>query len=653
MSEDNGYKTSDNDAGSNPAGPTEEPESRESMFDLAQLKELGGYKAGDLLAVDPQLYPKFMTHISRQVKHDVTAKNMVFLTGVSAYTSEPINLFLIGESSIGKTYNVTQTLKYFPKKDIWLLGGLSPKALIHGHGKLVDEHGEEIKFENKPEKPRKSDYSGDRDYKEAFNEYKENLKTWRKRLEGSYYLIELSEKVLVFLEAPAFETFNILRPILSHDTPEISYRFTDKAASGKLQTKHVVIKGWPATIFCSTQERYVKDLATRGFTVTPDTTLEKYRDANILTGDKAAGPWEFGHDWDFMQLEGYVRFLKNHMNDMGIVVPYGPELAEEFPGRFPRSMRDFKHVVTLIKVYTLFHFAQRPVLVRKFESEEGAEVTKHYVMATRRDCDFIMGLWKEVRESTETSAPGHILKFFHQVVEKVAEEYPEFLLTDLVEGWNSRFEQRKSRDTIRKWVTFLCDIGWMTKTPSPKDKRVNLLSVIIAETGELPAFLKPDNFGLDSLKAWLNRRRSIMERGTLFVTDNFVNMRETPIETIYKKYFYTEGALRSNIDLGNSTASLGERSSELAGIQNAAISPVSGNFESASPQRKPAGEGEPAFKAENIKSLVRLDQPDQGECAKCSRKTTLEFSVTLHNGDYGFLCGKCGLQLQEQVGKAE
>lgn len=72
-----------------------------------------------------------------------------------------------------------------------------------------------------------------------------------------------------------------------------------------------------------------------------------------------------------------------------------------------------------------------------------------------------------------------------------------------------------------------------------------------------------------------------------------------------------------------------------------------------SPQRKPAGEGEPAFKAENIESLLRLDQTDYGECAKCGQKTTLEFSVTLHNGDRGFLCGKCGLQLQKQVEKAE
>jgi len=95
------------------------------LFDLAKLKDLGGFKAGCLLAVDPQLYDKFMLHLSRFVKRDEEAKNMVFLTALSAYTPEPINLFLRGESSIGKTYNVIETLKYFPEDDVWLLGGLS------------------------------------------------------------------------------------------------------------------------------------------------------------------------------------------------------------------------------------------------------------------------------------------------------------------------------------------------------------------------------------------------------------------------------------------------------------------------------------------------------------------------------------------------
>jgi len=87
-----------------------------SLFDLARLKQLGGYKAGDLLAVDPELYQKFMKYLSKVVKRDEVTKNMVFLTALSAFTREPINVFLRGESSVGKTYNVIEVLKYFPKE---------------------------------------------------------------------------------------------------------------------------------------------------------------------------------------------------------------------------------------------------------------------------------------------------------------------------------------------------------------------------------------------------------------------------------------------------------------------------------------------------------------------------------------------------------
>lgn len=153
-------------------------ENKSSLFDLARLKELGGFKAGDLLAVDPELYHKFMEHSTKTVKRDVVTKNMVFLTGLSAFTSQPINLFLRGESSIGKTYNVIEVLKYFPKEDVWLLGGLSPTALVHDKGKLVDENGEEIELEKKPVKPHKTDYESERDYKQARQEYKEQKETW-------------------------------------------------------------------------------------------------------------------------------------------------------------------------------------------------------------------------------------------------------------------------------------------------------------------------------------------------------------------------------------------------------------------------------------------------------------------------------------------
>lgn len=594
------------------------------LFNLPELKKLGGLKAGDFLAVDPQLYQKFMVHLSRTVKRDVVAKNMVFLTSLSAYTPEPINLFLRGESSIGKSYNVVQFLKYFPRDDAWLLGGLSPTALIHQHGVLVDKNGEAILPSEKPDK-------------DALATEKE---AWRQQLKDSRYLIDLRGKILVFLEAPRLETFNMLRPILSHDDFEISYRFTDKSAKGQLRTQHVVIRGWPATIFCSTQEKYVQDLATRGFTVTPETTQEKYRDANILTGSKAAFPWKFKRDFDFMLLEAYIRFLKNNLKAFKIIVPYAREFAKKFPSRFPRSMRDFKHILNLIKVSALFHLAQRPILVRKVKAEiagenqtvqEPKEAQEQYVMATKRDYDFVMALWNEIRETTETSAPGHIINFYHEVVKEVAKETPEFTIQDLADKWNEKFEDKKSNDIIGKWVRFLCQVGYLNKKPDPLDKRRNLLTVI-RENGksrQYPLSKLSEIFRLDSFKNWLSEANQTSSTNHLTLREKLINEKETFIENIYQKYFLSERDSVDDILLRGLRGDSAEKSVEKTDFQK------SGHCRN--------------FQIEDLKAVYWSDKfYDLHECCICGYQKLTSWEAETFKGNRLWICEDCKLEWEKR-----
>ena len=537
-------------------------EDKSSLFDLVELKKLGGFKAGDLLAVDNEIYDKFMKDLGKTVKRDETTKNLTFLTGISTYTSEPLNLFLRGESSIGKTYNVVQAMKYFPRQDVWLLGGLSPTALIHQHGILVDKNGEVILPSDKPDK-------------EASAEEKE---AWRNRLKDAYYLIDLKGKILVFLEAPSYETFNMLRPILSHDAQEISYKFTDKSGKGQLQTQHVVIRGWPATIFCSTKEKYVQDLATRGFSHTPESTEKKYQEANVLTGRRAAFPWKFERDLDFILLEGYIRFLKNNLENVRVVVPYAEHFAQKFPSKFPRSMRDFKHILNLIKVYALFHFAQRPVLVRKVKLEipgddpavsEEKEFQEQYVMATKWDYDVVIALWDKIRETTETSAPGHIIELYHEVVEDIAKGTAEFSIEDLTDRWNSKFENKKSSDAIRKMAEFLCDVGYLTSRIDSNNKKRKLYKVIHENEKfrKLLILQFATIFTLDSFKAWLNEVNSITASGHLLLRENLVSEEEASCEAIFNRYFSSESVSDAVIGSSDSEASLSESDKEIVAFQ--------------------------------------------------------------------------------------
>jgi len=141
-----------------------------------------------------------MKHLDKTVKRDHATKRMVFFTALSAYSRNPQNLFLKGPSSTGKTYNVTEALRYFPRSDVWMLGGLSPTALVHDYGTLIDsESGKEI--DPAEDKPQKEDYKDD---KHGFDRHAFHAaeKRWRDRLRKAYYLVDLQRKILVFLEAP-------------------------------------------------------------------------------------------------------------------------------------------------------------------------------------------------------------------------------------------------------------------------------------------------------------------------------------------------------------------------------------------------------------------------------------------------------------------
>ena len=209
---------------------------------------------------------KFLNYYEGRIKEDREASFFIFLTVLSKDSDDPQNVFMKGDSSIGKTWVTTNVLSLFEKHDIWMLGGLSPKALVHSYGELVDENGDPINWEDKPSKDdiattmvlENPSVSKSMIRKEYF----ERLKKWNEKLRGSKYIVDMNGKLIVFLDAPNVKTFSALRPILSHDEPEISYRFADKDKQGGHRTTHVVIRGWPAALIYPILDNLMEDLAT-------------------------------------------------------------------------------------------------------------------------------------------------------------------------------------------------------------------------------------------------------------------------------------------------------------------------------------------------------------------------------------------------------
>jgi hypothetical protein len=83
--------------------------------------------------------------LKKTVKQEDSLVRQICYTGLSAYTNDPINLGIIAPTSEGKTYPVIESIKLFPKEDVWLIGKMSTKMLVRQKGTLVDENNELLK----------------------------------------------------------------------------------------------------------------------------------------------------------------------------------------------------------------------------------------------------------------------------------------------------------------------------------------------------------------------------------------------------------------------------------------------------------------------------------------------------------------------------
>jgi len=404
-----------------------------------------------------------------RVKKDRAVKLSVLATGLSAFLEQPINLFLKGESGIGKTYNVTETLKYFPQEDIWYLGGMSQKSLIHAHGKLLNKDGEEIDLENKPVKPCKRDFETEADYKEAITQYQDQTKGFREELGESYTLIDLSHKILVFLEAPDFYTYQMLRPILSHDKEQIEYRFVDKTAKGQLRTVKVVLRGWPATIFLTLDSKYMEELATRSFTATPESSELKILEANVLTNFKASLPWQYSEETEaFTITKRLIQSLQKNTleSKIDVVIPF-LNLYELFPREISRDMRDFQHFTQFLKTITLLHFWQRAYMKDR---------ETRFLISTLEDVHRGLEIYKEIFETTRTGTEKRILDFYNGIVKTKDQWY----LKELTGAYNEKSKKKLSEESIRVMLVRLDKIGYVnTQKDDDLDKRKNLYVPLI------------------------------------------------------------------------------------------------------------------------------------------------------------------------------
>lgn len=445
-------------------------------FDFEQIKREAEAEAIPEPEVPDKDYAEFVINTARRtVKQENSLVRQIFYTAMSKDTTDPGNLGIVAPTSEGKTYPVIEVLKYFPAEDVHFIGRMSTMTLVRQKGILIDSNNKPVKDQIK-ELKKQIDQAKDKHEKESLEEELELL------TDDIRSLIDLTGKIIVFLEPPHPELWDLIKPILSHDTPEIEFPFVNTTAVEGIITKKVVVRGWPACIFCSAKDESNwptwPEIVSRFLITSPNMIREKYEESNLLIAQRKSLPSFIQQqiivsNTDIELAKKCVIYLiqqlrKNHNQ---VWIPYGEILGEALKAEKGTDSRAAKRVFSFLNVIPLVKAHLRPRLIIKDQVSlsvatlddlnEALSITQNYTgIATNKMDFFRYDLYRVYKQGT-------------------AEE--DGLTTkDMAEAHKTRTRRTMNSDTIRKSFLYeLMNNGYVEEEVSAVDKRRKIYRPIV------------------------------------------------------------------------------------------------------------------------------------------------------------------------------
>jgi len=390
-------------------------------IDTSQFKEMNIQQLTDTLGIT--------------VKRDNTNKAITFLAQLSAFSDEAsFNVSNNGPSSTGKTFIALETAAYFPKKDVIVLAYSSPTAFFHDVGKI------------------------------------------NKKRKG--YEIDLSDKIIIFLDQPHNDLLARLRPLLSHDKKELHLKITDKNQKAGLRTKNVFIKGYPSVIFCTAGLHVDEQESTRFILLSPEMSQEKIREAihqRVIKDTNIAAFRSLLKENPERQLLKQRVLAIKQAKVKDVEIP-NPQLVEDLYLSTrkilkPRHQRDIGRVIAITKTIALLNL---------FFRERKGDV----IVAKEEDIAEAMTIWESIAESQEHNLPPYIYGIYRDVIISAYQEKNENLLSGEPQGVNRKEILKKHHQT---YDTLLADAklrqeilppletaGLINVEQDSQDKRVRL-----------------------------------------------------------------------------------------------------------------------------------------------------------------------------------
>jgi len=426
------------------------------------------------------------------VKHDDDNKAITFLAQLLTYTEEDqINLGFLAESSTGKSYIPLELSWYFPQEDIIKLGYASPTAFFHDYGVLMHQTGIPINLAAKPDKAAIAEdleiSKGEASKYEVEAAYKRKMRNWREQLKGSYYLVDLHQKIVIFLDMPHDLLLQRLRSLLSHDDREIVSKITDKRERGGLRTKTVVIRGFPTVIFCSAKFNIADQEKTRLLLLSPEINQEKLRESIALKIEKEADREAFQKR---MMESPERKFLKSRVEAIKaarigyVKIPEEKrsqiyqQFLEDHKFLIPRHQRDISRLLAIIKAHALLNFMHR-------------ERVGNAIIVNDDDVAAGFMLYYGICEANEMGLSPELFNIYSKLKPHFNDD--GLNLIEFQAAYYKVFHKPIGYDTARKTLKTLCSVGLLTEKTDPNDKRMPKYFVFDSgvKKPEIAEFLPP------------------------------------------------------------------------------------------------------------------------------------------------------------------
>ena len=305
--------------------------------------------------------------LSLTIKKDDENKIVTFLSMLAAYTDNAqFNISFNAPSSSGKSFIPLEISNLFPQDDVMKLAGASPTSFLHESGV----------------------------YNKVTNER----------------FIDLSRKIIIFLDMPHSSLLTKLRALLSHDEKETKHKITDKSEKGGTRTKTAVIRGFPSVIFCSANAKMDQQEMTRFILLSPQIDADKIFKGIQQSSRKEADKKKYYTELNSNPVRKALMDRIVAIKSLGIqeIIIENEQLVQQrflasVPNPQPRHQRDIKRVYSIIKSIALLNPWSR--------RREGTTL-----YASEYDIDTGFEIWNKISLFQELEISPYLYEFYQQII---------------------------------------------------------------------------------------------------------------------------------------------------------------------------------------------------------------------------------------------